>query len=167
MNKNLRDNLDEWLASKFDGVHTAIPGRIQSYSGHAERRATVIPTVRPWLSCGAVVEIQPIQDVPVIMPGADGMGMVFPIKAGSGVLLIFTEAGIGSYLQGRGTGTTDADDPTRFSLHDCVAIAGLWPFSSCPATGVPEDALGIFMGSSKIIMTESSVTINDNLEVLR
>ena len=166
MNEKLRETLDEWLAVEFSAIHTALPGRITAYSGHKHRRATVVPCVRPHLPCGEVVEIQPIYDVPVIMPCTAEAGVLLPIKAGSGVLLLFTEAGMGNYLAGRTVQTVDADDTTRFSLHDCVAIPGLYPFNAVPQTTVADDEMALIYGGSAVVLKKDRVTINGNLEVL-
>lgn len=166
MNEKLRETLDEWLAVELSAIHTALPGRVVSYSGHRERRATVVPCVRPHLPCGEVVEIQPIFDVPVIMPCTAEAGVLLPLKAGSGVLLLFTEAGMGHYLAGRAVQTVDADDPTRFSLHDCVAIPGLYPFGAVPKTPIADDEMALVYGNSSVVLKKDRTIINGNLEVL-
>ncbi len=166
MNEKLRETLDEWLAVEMSAIHTTLPGRIVSYSGHKERRATVVPCVRPHLPCGEVIEIQPIFDVPVIMPSTAEAGVLLPIKAGSGVLLLFTEAGMGNYLAGRAVQTVDADDPTRFSLHDCVALPGLYPFKAVPTTNIADDEMALVYGPASVVLRKDRTVINGNLEVL-
>lgn len=132
MNDGLLQTMDTWMLNFLEDIHTTIPGRIEKYSGAKERRARVVPMVRPWLQNGSLVEIKPIDDVPVVFPYAAAGGLHVPLKAGDGVVLLFTEVGIGNYLHGRANAVADADDPSRFSLSDCIAIPGLFTFSGVP-----------------------------------
>ena len=129
---NMLQVLDQWMANFLEEIHTCIPGRVETYSGHAERRARVVPMVRQFLQNGELVEIKPIDDVPVLFPSSAGGALLMPLKAGDGVMLYFSEVGIGKFLHGKANVIADADDPSRFSLSDCVAIPGLWPFSAVP-----------------------------------
>lgn len=129
---NMLQVLDQWMANFLEEIHTCIPGRIEAYSGHAERRARVVPMIRQHLQNGELVEIKPIDDVPVMFPSSAGGALLMPLKAGDGVLLCFSEVGVGKFLHGKANVIADADDPSRFSLSDCVAIPGLWPFSAVP-----------------------------------
>ena len=63
--ENIVDILDEWLASKLERVHTCLPGKIESYEGHDERKATVKPLVKLRTVQGSILEIPPIENVPV------------------------------------------------------------------------------------------------------
>ena len=57
--------------------------------------------------------------------------LLFPLKKGDGVLILFSETGIGNFLAGTGQ-VADADDQTRFSLTDAIAIPGLWTKKNAP-----------------------------------
>ena len=117
------DVLDTWLQGRMEEIHTSLPGRIQTYDPKT-RLATVVPSVRIRSLHGDLLEIKPIAKVPVVWPSTGVFAMIpAKMEAGDGVLLHFTEAGIGNWLSGKGT--MDAEDETRFSLHDCIASPGL------------------------------------------
>lgn len=127
MNENFVDALDIWLQSRLQGIHTAIPARVESYSAQ-DRKASVLPLVSLRIEGGGVLEMPKIDGVPVVFPGGGKFRFEFPIEPGDNVLLIFAETGIGAYLAGDGRGPTAADDVSRFSLTDAIAIPGLFPF---------------------------------------
>lgn len=117
------DVLDTWLQGRMEEIHTTLPGRIQTYDPKT-RLATVVPAVRIRSLHGDLLEIKPIAGVPVVWPSTGVFAMIpAKMEAGDGVLLHFTEAGIGNWINGKGT--ADAEDETRFSLHDCIASPGL------------------------------------------
>lgn len=120
------DIFDTWLRSRTDAIHTALPGEIVSYTGHQERKAKVQPLVNIRTSRNQILSLPTIDDVPVLLPGSNNFQFKFPIKRGDGVLLIFSESSIGSWLT-KG-GQQDAQINDRFSLTDCIAIPGLWSF---------------------------------------
>ena len=78
-------------------------------------------------------QIDPIDNVPVVLPCAAGFELKFLIQKGDGCLLVFSEMPLGNYLNIKGQlNTVDADDMTKFDLTDCIAIPGLYPFSKVP-----------------------------------
>ncbi len=173
--------LDTWWSAKLETLHTCLPGKILKYEGHKTRRALVQPSVRLELGTGPVLEIPPIDGVPVVFPSCGESSILFPIKPGDGCLILFTEAGIGKWLNGKGE-IADPDDQGRFSLTDAVAIPGLWTFRNAPVTKAPEDALFLSHKGASITLRDqtfsvtdskgntiessgSTVTINGNLEV--
>lgn len=175
------ETLAAWQASQMEGVHTCLPGIFVSYEGHATRRARVQPAVRLELGTGPILEIPPIDGVPVVFPSSSDASILFPIKAGDGCLILFSEAGIGNYLAGRGK-VTDPDDQSRFSLTDAIAIPGLFPWRAVPKTNAPDNALWVgYKGASLTLFGEtmkledskgnkieskgSTLTLNGNLEV--
>lgn len=173
MNEGLLTTMDKWMLNFLEDIHTTIPGRIERYSGHKERRARVVPLVRPWLQNGALVEIKPIDDVPVVFPSTAAGSILFPLKAGDGVILHFTEVGIGNYLHGRANTVADADDPSRFSLSDCIAVPGLFPFAGVPKHSAPDDRPwfgsvdGAFLGlKKKVQLANASSDLRKELEAV-
>ena len=173
MNEGLLPTMDQWMLNFLEDIHTTIPGRIERYSGHKERRARVVPLVRPWLQNGTLVEIKPIDDVPVVFPSSAAGSILFPLKAGDGVLLTFSEVGIGNYLHGRANTVADADDPSRFSLSDCVALPGLFPFAGVPSHAPAEDrpwfgsADGAFLAlKKKVHLANASSDLRTELEAV-
>jgi len=124
------DVMDTWLQSRLEEMHTTLPGKIQDYDPQT-RLATVVPMVRLCSLHGDIIEIKPIAAVPVVWPGCRRFGLIpAALEPGDGVLLHFAESAIGNWLNGQGV--QDAEDQTRFSLHDCIAVPGLFQTSAVP-----------------------------------
>lgn len=130
MKENVGDLLFDLYSGYMEDVHTCIPGQIESYEGHTKRIAKIIPLIKPYDSSGNTIEIPSIDNVPVIFPGTKTTRQVYPLKKGDGVLLFFSEVGIGNFL--KSPGVQVADDSQRFSLTDCIAIPGLWSPANAP-----------------------------------
>jgi len=155
MLENIVDVMDQFLFSRLLNVHTCLPGEIQEYYGHKERKAKVKPLVKMKTIKNENVEIQPIDGVPVIFPGSTKThNTLYPLKKGDGVLLLFAENPIGNYLSGNSE--VDSDDLTRFALTDCIAVPGLWSFSNIPQP-VPENDNDYFF-----TFQNAAITIKDN-----
>jgi hypothetical protein len=122
--------MDNWLDARLRNVHTMIPGKIESYSGHDTRKATVKPLVKFLTVDGQSLEIPPIANVPVIFPSSAGFSILFPLKKGDGCEIRFSESGIGNFLNGKVE--VDADSLARFQLTDAVCTPGLWSFKNVP-----------------------------------
>jgi len=165
--KKFVDVLNEWLSSKLDKIHTVLPGRIEHYYGHTQRKAKVQPLVKLRNIKNKIIEINPIDDVPILFPGSSNTNILFPINKNDGCLLLFAESAIGNWLSNGGV--VEADDLSRFDLTDCIAIPGLWSFANAPILPFANDNdFFIFYENAKIQIekTTNTVNINDNLEVL-
>lgn len=89
---------------RVQGLHTAMPGKIISYDEPAQT-CSIQLAVR----LGGVV-IAPLQDVPVLLPGAWGEGDSF--------LVVFAESDFSAwFLKG------DVDDPPEVGRHGLYALA--------------------------------------------
>lgn len=142
MKEGLNDILNTWLDSRLFDIHTILPGQIEEYLGHAERKAKVKPLVKPRLKDNQTLSIQPISNVPVMFPSTGNFNMLYPLKKGDGCLLLFSEAAIGNYL---GSNVEqDAEAGTRFQLTDCICIPGLWSFKNVPKPA-PENDTDFFL----------------------
>lgn len=127
MKEKMVDVLDAFVDSKLQGVHTAIPGSIVAYD-KTQRKAVVKPLITMKTRNDEDVIIPPIQNVPVIFPSSSSFSLVFPLLPGDGCLILFSETGIGNFLNSQGQEVL-ADDVTRFSLTDAICLPGLFPFS--------------------------------------
>ena len=155
MRKDFVDIMNDWFDSRMDDIHTIIPGTIEKYEGHKERKATVKPLVKLRTNKELIIGIDPIENVPVIFPSTKTFNLLYPLKKGDGVLLLFSEVRIGNYLNS--TIEQEADDSSRFSLTDCIAIPGLWSFKNVP-TPPPENDTDFFLKfqESKIQILDST-----------
>jgi len=122
-------SLEVWLQARFEEVHTSMPGQIQSYDPKT-RLATVKPMVKFRSLHGDVLDIPPIDSVPVVWPGAKSFTAMGALESGDGGTLIFSESSLGNWL--RGTTVADAEDETRFCLHDAIFVPGLWQSAKVP-----------------------------------
>jgi len=128
---NLTETLQDFLKSRLDNIHTVIPGTFESYEGSASRKASVKPMVKYRTPANEDIEMPIIENVPVVFPSSGNFNLLFPIQKGDGCLILFSETGIGNYLAGTGQ-IANADDQSKFSLTDAIAIPGLWTFSNSP-----------------------------------
>jgi hypothetical protein len=127
---DLLEAMDMHFDARMDEVHTAFPAVVESYSGHRNKLATVTPMVDMRMSNGVLLESKPIANVPVVFPCSVDGGMLFPLKKGDGVLVIVSEVAIGNWINGKGA-HMEAEDGSRFTLHDAMCIPCLW----APGTG--------------------------------
>jgi len=166
------DAMELWLQSRMEQVHTAIPGRIQSYNPDT-RLAVVKPSVLPKSMHADTFDIPPIADVPVVWPGTGEFTLEGNLSIGDGVLLLFTEAGIGNWLQS--SADAPAEDQTRFSLQDAIAIPGLFQPSRKPlhpargaAWGMRGESVSIgATRSGKAVLSTEAGSLRSVLEALQ
>ena len=106
-------------------VNTAVPGVIVSYDP-GSNRAVVRAALPKRLADDTVLAAPQIVSVPVVWPSADVGGrqaaLTFPLKAGDGVLLHFSQRSLETWLSG---GSGAPDDPRMFDLTDAIATPGL------------------------------------------
>jgi len=110
-------------------MYVAGPGIIQSYDENT-RTAEVLPGVsRPFLNSNGtdgLDELQPLKDVPVLMPGGGGFFFKFPIQRGDLVLLVYCDNSIDSFIASGGKVQTDPVDLREHDISDAVAIPGFY-----------------------------------------
>jgi len=147
------------IDANIEGVHTSIPGIVTSYDGHKTRRATVQPSVRLPSSNGVLMDIPPIGGVPVVFPSSALGTLFFPINPGDGVTLVFSEVGIGRYLQSDGSDLADPGSLDRHALTDAIAIPGLWTWNSAPAFPSSADTSAVVLVSGNGSIVELGATV--------
>jgi hypothetical protein len=106
------------------GLHTAAPGRVESYDP-ATQRAKVKPLVPRVYADGQVQEQAILTSVPVIFPRTAAGSLTFQVARGDTVLLVFCERSIEEFLV---TGGGSPSKSRHHDLSDAVAIPGLFPF---------------------------------------
>lgn len=116
------------IESRVGDVFTTVPGRIDTYDPDTQT-ADVLPVVRrpmPTEDDGTVYEDLPIiPNVPIVWPRANGAYIVWPIRTGDHVLLMFTTH---SFAGWRRTGeVSDSGDVRPHHPGNAVAIPGLGP----------------------------------------
>ena len=157
MKESFIDVLDNWLLSRLTDIHTIIPGRISQYYGHEKRKAKIELSIKYKTKDGHLLEYPLIDNVPVVFPSSSDFSLVFPLKEKDGVLVVFSEVGIGNYLNSDNVVESDSID--RFDLSDAIAIPGLWSFNTAPAK--PENDTDLFINYKNFSMTSDG----DNFKI--
>lgn len=106
-----------------DKLHTCIPAIVTKYN---KDNVTIeaAPLIDKVFSDGTVIRFQPIVQIPVVFPRTKRFKMSYPLEAGDGVLLLFSERCIEEWVANGDYSTPD--NPRCFSLTDAIAIPGLF-----------------------------------------
>nr|DAY57439.1 MAG TPA: baseplate protein [Caudoviricetes sp.] len=144
-NNEIKDTITGWITNEISRVHTAIPGTIVSYNPD-RNRAQVQPVGMYKLPDGRALDYPVIHHVPVQFPLGTGghSGVTFPLAAGDGCLLIFSESQMDDYLSGG-----DSDDPRMHDLNDAICIPGLYS-GAAPSNVSHSDDTCLFNGGSLV-----------------
>lgn len=114
--------IQDIIHQRLLGVHTAIPGNIVSFD-EEKMTAVVQPGISKITKDGKQITVAPCVDVPVLFPGSGSFFMTFPVSAGDGCLLIFSERCIDAWWS---EGGVQAPQSFRsYDMSDAVAILGL------------------------------------------
>ena len=129
MMDQLTDLLEAFFSSKMSGVHTALPGRIESYDAE-EKRVSVMPLInRRFRRLNGVKSYPVVVNVPVVFPGTAQTVIQYPLARGDKCLLVFSESAMDEWLHGSGAESSPRD-PRQFALADAICLPGLFPFKS-------------------------------------
>ncbi len=140
----LNDAILSAVDSRLAGLHACLPARVEKYD-YKTQKADVKPLLQKPYAAGAK-PLPVIASVPVMWPRGGGAGLCFPLVKGDGVLLVFSERSLETWL-GAAQGTdADPGDPRRFDLSDAIAIPGLNPFT---VPGLAEDADSVWLNYGK------------------
>lgn len=134
-------------------INTCLPGTILNYNAGAQS-ASVQPMLKLRQPDGREESIPVLNNVPVIWPRSGGASLTFPVRAGDGCLVMFTQRSIDEY---KSSGEVSIPlDPRAYDLSDAVAIMG---FVSFGGGGGADDAVELNFGSSKVTLKENTVEV--------
>ena len=136
MKEEITDAFNMLIDYRLDMVHTCLPGKILSYDA-VKRLAKVEPLVSLKTSKEVNIIYQAIENVPVIFPSGSIFSLRWDVARGDGCLILFSEAGIGNYLNSTENVQVESDDSTRFSMTDAICVPGLFSFPK--AQGLSKD----------------------------
>lgn len=126
------------LDHRLGNLHTAMPGRVESYDAAAQT-CDVLPQLKrqvPDGEGGYTTEALPVlSGVPVCFPRGGSFFLSFPLAKGDFVLVVFSERATGNWRQ-KGE-ASNPGDLRMHSLAGAVAIPGVYPTS-----GALDDADG-------------------------
>ena len=145
MAKVIQSAIDARLMS----LHTCLPAIVTAYDSETQR-ATVQPEIRRKYITDEVVDLPPIQDVPVVWPRGGGAVLHFPLAVGDQVMLVFSERSIDEWKESGGQ--VLPEEFRKFDLSDAFAIPGGYPFSN-PAT-VDGENVQLKYGNAELKMTK-------------
>jgi hypothetical protein len=156
----LGDVLERARESWLEMLHTALPGRVESYDADAQT-ADVTPMVRrrvPTESGRRVSEAMPtVRAVPIVWPRTGDWYVHLPLAAGDTVLLVCLERDPSRWL-GNGGELCDPIDVRSHHLAHAVAIPGLYPRAAA-LTDTPSDALVIGHRDGATLRVQSDGTV--------
>lgn len=124
--------LDELLTLALDQrqreLHTAMPGRVESYDA-ATQTCDVLPQLKLQRPDGdggfRACDLPVLPSIPVCFPRGGGFFLSFPLQKGDFVLVVFSERSLSNWRQ-KGEASSPGD--TRMhSLAGAVAIPGVYP----------------------------------------
>jgi hypothetical protein len=121
------EDIKAFVEDMLRRVNTALPGRIESYNA-STGKAEVQPLLQERYADGAVLTLPRIANVPLVFPRTVAASISMPVAAGDGVLLLFCQRSLDTWLSTGGI--KEPDDIRMHSLSDCIAVPGLFPFST-------------------------------------
>jgi hypothetical protein len=158
---SLSEVLRNAIAGQTSEIRTALPGRVESYDA-ATHKASVLPLIMDgWVDENGNRKGKPlpiVNNVPVLMPSAQGVRIKLPVKVGDTVLLVFCGSSLDRWLE-RG-GVIDPADDRRHDLNDAVAITGLFDFGHVVDNPVQiefTDSGQILVGGSQPLVTNAQL----------
>ena len=145
-----------WMDSRVSNIHTAMPRRVVSYDP-STNRASVQPNGNYKAEDGRNIRYPIIHNVPIQFPMGQGgtAGITFPINAGDGCLLVFSETQNDDFLGGN---KGDSEDSRRHSLNDAIAIPGVYAGAAPSNIAHPGDVC-VFKGGTMLRISDGSVEI--------
>lgn len=156
------DQVEKVSRSVMEEMHTAIPGKIQSFNA-TKGLAVVQPYGMYTTGAGKKMAYPTITDVPVIIPqcATANIQIAFPIESGSDCLVIVAEQELDAWLGGG-----ESENDMRFDLTSAIAIPGLCNKGSAILKEACDDKSIILRnGSTKLKVNKSNVEITGDLKV--
>lgn len=155
--QNLVQQIDDTIQGKINGVHTVIPGTIQSFDP-GSCTASVKPVMQFVKPDRTKIDYPEISGVPVLFPQAYGQKatVAFPIKPGDGCLILVAEQSIDYWQYGNETETD-----LRYDLTNALCIVGLFRQGNpVEAEATSGNKMILDLNGSRIEIKGDEVTIN-------
>lgn len=154
---NTLEFINTVIDNKLANFNFCLPAEIVEYE-FKTRKAKVKPLLNVKYNDGEVVEMPIIHNVPVLQPSSGGASVIFPVKIGDKVLLVFSQRSLEEFLKDGKQATPD--DPRQFDLTDAVAHIGMKPFSEQVPSNSPDDFVMDYDGSTLTLHPEGIVDID-------
>lgn len=143
-----------------EDMHTAVPATITSYDP-SSGMAVVQPKAKFKKPNGETMDYPSVSGVPVVFPQSQNVTIAFPVKAGDGCLLVFSETAIDYWLYGKETATD-----LKFDLSSAIAIPNIAASGNAAMVeACAEDAVVVKASGAKLKVKSDGVYITGNLKV--
>lgn len=146
--------------NRLSDLHVALPCIVESYDATKQKVSVSIALKNHFIDefDNDVLESFPvIPDVPVCFPGSGAFRIVFPIKKGDSIAVIFSEMSLDVWLSSGGI--VDPKDDRRNHLTDAIAIPGLRDFAH-PIPSAPTDKMYLGNDDAFISIDDTAVRLN-------
>lgn len=166
------DVTQAWIERYLENVHTALPGRIESYNV-ATQRANVLPLVRTPVrqpdgsaEYSGDTDLPVIAEVPILFPRTGSWFLSLPIAVGDTGLLVFPEQATGHWEAGDGS-IAYPGDLRRHHIASAVFIPGFYVRSRALENVSADDmVLGNDAGTRVAITASGQVTVTQGETVV-
>lgn len=169
-NETLAEIIPDIITQLLSGVHTAMPGKIESYNRDTFR-AEVTPLIRKVTNNNTELDYQTISDVPVLIFGGSSGIVDVELVKGDNVLLLFAETEIGGWKSSKGTNRVSPESLSYHQIADAIAIPCIIPegmdFSSTPRVSMDKNGTITMKNSNGNIKLNSNgqASLNDHFTV--
>ena len=162
-NITLADLLKKAIDVEIIGkIHTMLPGKIIKYDA-SKQKADVKPLIKKTYLDGTINEMPIITNVPIIFPRSGGASLTFPVNVGDTAALFFAERALERWLILGGE--VEAGASRKYSLTDCIAIMGLFPFTE-NSLGTATDVVLRYNNAQITINNDNKFAIANEAEEL-
>lgn len=158
MKQDFVQQIHNTIHEVMNEIHTAMPGKIVSYSGGV---VSVKPSLRYKTPQGKYLNYPLIANVPIVVPHGKNAAIAVPIKAGDDCLIIISEQAIDEWASG-----AEDDTQLKFDLSNAICIPGLSKASiEAQEEANSMDSVVIACGESKIYISDECITVRGDLKV--
>lgn len=162
MSREIDEIINDVITSRIAGIHTALPGRIETFDGSL---ASVKPLIKKVFTDGVELSLPVIPGVPVIFPATSDFQFTFPLKKGDDCLIIFSERDLSNWIA-KGEDSIPADTK-KYDLSDAIAIPGLYSPAVDPKTYDDTNVIMSFKGATFKIQPDDKFAIgNSTIELI-
>lgn len=123
----LTEAIEAVVKTALNQINTCLPGEIRKFDVDTAK-ADVKPLIQRKFADDTVQELPVITNVPVVFPRTKTGGLTFPLTAGDGCLIVFSQRSLERWS---GTGVdSEPGDTRKFDLSDAICIPGLFAFTA-------------------------------------
>ena len=162
MMQEFAQQVEDTARSMIGEIHTALPGMVVSFDPR-KGTAMVKPAGKYTTAEGERLEYPQIPEVPVVFPfsSSSNVGMVFPVKAGDGCLIVVSEVELDEWRSG-----AESSGNLKFDLTNAVCIPGLMRSGNgIVEQAISQNAVIVSAGNISMSISEAGIAIGGDLKV--